>query len=837
MKSKSRALSFLFLLLSLSWGAFVFGFPPPTENPNKNPVVILRDSYGRIISPELKPPENAFGLSDSVFGNFFDLETDKKYNLSVKRDGKEISNLCLRSDENGVISTCALWWNLGFNYDPKDDQDPIDEDFAKHKYSLSIRGDGDIPLPEIQIPVSKSRGRAYVYTCDKDGYPKNTFIRNQDDIYLRGDNLKEIVFGKNHKEIEQDTKDRKLYIYIVKNRWSWRLGDRVDGKTILKQKYVETLDRALESPQLLWRNDDLEVGGYDIIVSGRDIGILLETDVIESNYGVGFKVVDQPDEEQPEEKKDIIQELACQAPPHILMYGNLDKPRAAIYKDYFSQVEEIWVALDTLNPTPAQRKARKVRIYVIKHQEGRTLKEGGKLRDESGGYEEVLLQPQCARAVFTRVWCKPGIREAEFDVVIDFNCNGRYDKGVDILDNGEKMVKGEKVKGIYEVEVIKKVNGIEKKVTKKVEHGGFYIPQDWVCLDSVTFDHTKNSICCDAITIRKNLEEKVRVPKCEWKRGKRSFPAAYVRNSSFTVLPKFISTKTVKRAVIKVYCTSGNFVDLKEMDIPLDADFLFEALQNTPNKIQSFYLKWEWYLRCIKKKNGECQCFKEDRLIATTINKIFIVLDVPQCPWTITGDTTPWTDVLDLTSQVAYGESRSEDAAKKITKFLYKEIGGCYEKRKRYTMSDGDFCLKKFLKNIPHVGKANCYDMGRALVTFSNVLGCGLDLWFLGSSFTSNCIKPMGKDWECDEKSCEFDNHAFAVLGDRVFDAALKVDSWGDPTEKRYRAAWLINIPWADYKKMLIKKSDHKENLYPSIVKFKITGECSPKIKDDECEE
>ncbi len=766
------------------------------------------------------------------------MEADKKYNLSIKRDCKEISNLCLRSDENGVISTCALWWNLGFNYDPKNNQGPTDGDFAKHKYSLSIRGDGDIPLPEIQIPVSKSTGRAYVYTCDEDGYPKNTFIRNNDDIYLGGDNLKEIVFGKNHKEIEKDTKDRKLYIYVVKDRWTWRLGDRVNGKTILK-KYVETLDRALEFSQLLllWRNDDLEVGSYDIIVSGRDIGILLETDVIESNYGVGFKVVDEPDDDQPEEKKDIIQELACQAPPHILKFGNLDKPHATKYKDYFSPIEEIWVALETLNPTPAQRKARKVRIYVIKHQEEKIYNDGEPLRDESGGYEEVLLQPQCARAVFTRVWCNPGIRKGEFDVVIDFNCNGCYDKGVDILDNGEKIVKGRKVKGIYEVEVIKKVNGIEKKVTKKVEHGGFYIPQDWVCLDSVTFDHTKNSICCDAITIRKNMEERVRFPKCEWKRGKRSFPAAYVRNSSFSVLPKFISEKTVERVVIKVYCTSGNYVDLKEMNIRLDTDCLFMALQNTPDKIQSFYLKWEWYLRGIKKNGGsQMQMFKKARLIATTINKIFIILDVPQCPWTVTGDTTPWTDVLDLSTQVAYGESRSEDAAKKITKFLYEEIGGCYYTRKRYTTRKGKFCLKKFLKNIPHVGKANCEDMGRALVTFSNVLGCGLDLWEFVSSFNSNCIKPMGGVfWQCD---CAFDYHAFAVLGDRVFDAAFKVDSWGDPTEEPYREAWLINIPWADYKKMVIKKTDNdcKENLYPWIVKFMITGECSHKVKDDECD-
>jgi hypothetical protein len=786
----------LFFLFNLGWSIFVFGFPPPNENTEKKPALILRDSYGRPISDSRKlktePPEKTFGLSDSVFGSFFNLEADKKYHLSIMRDGKEISNLSLRSDKIGVISTFALWWNLGFNYDTNDGQKGIDPDFAKHSYNLSMKDDNNNPVLETKIPVSNSPVKAFIYTCDKEGNPKNTFIRDKDDVYLSGQNLKEIVKGKN------DEQDAKLYIYVVKDRWSWRIGDKLDDKDFLKQKYVETLSGgALGSPHMIWPGDDLEVGSYDIIVSHRNLGILLNKDVIDSNYGVGFKVI----EEQPGEKKDIIRELACQAPPHISMFGNLDQPHRVIYKDYFSPIEEVWVAVETLNPTPAQREAQKVRIYVITHNNNKEWQDGEPLHDDSGGYEEVLLQPESAHAVFTRVWCKPGIREQGYDVVIDFkNSNGQfgtYDKGLDILDSGEK--------------------------------GGFYVPKKWVCLDSVSYNFTRNSIGDDAITIRLNLDTDVRVP--EWQRGKRAFPAAYVKNSRVAVRPGFIAwckdttsaDNYIYNATLKAYAVSGNLGDIKENQTFFNnqkssPNRYFQVVKNTPDKIQSFYQEWEWYLLSINDgaKN-------ENIHIGTSINRIYIVLDVPQQPWTIEGKTAPWADIVDLSSQVAFGENTPEAAAQKITQFLYEEIGALYEKVADYSGEIGgvknNFQLTEFKKRIPNVGPVNCYDMGKALVTFGNVLGCNLTLRYCESFGNLNCIKSTGNNWNC---QMYFSNHAFASIADNVFDASLKVNSWGKPDQKSYRAAWMIDVPWCNYKEMVLKKGEPQPP-YPQIAIFNIS--------------
>lgn len=837
----------LFLLLNLGWGFTVLGSSPPTDDPAKKPAVILKDSYGnavfdsRMLNQESQ--KKTFGLSDSVFGSFFNLTPCNRHRLSITRDGKEVSHLFLRSDEQGVISTTALWWRLGFHYCDADSPGDIDPDFANHEYGLILKDEKGAYAIDIIIPVLGAKWVRHVYTCDNVGNPKNTFIRNRDHVYLKSGMLQELMIGIKNTGKDTDLPEEKLYIYVVKHRWSWRPGDRVDGESILKQKYIATLSGGvLDTPQLVWRDDDLEAGGYDIIVSDRNMGMVLETDIIESNYGVGFKVVDEPIKEQPGEKKDITQRLTCQTPAHIMEFGNLDKPRAAIYKEYFSPVEQVWTALETLNPTPAQRKAKKARIYVLKHRNGKIYRDGEPLRDESGGFEEVLLQPQCARAVFTRIWGKPVPREEGFDVVLDFpnaaGAFGTYDKGLDILDNGVKLVGGKPTAATHLV---------YGKTTKKgatVEHGGFYVPQQWVCLESLSLNHTKNAICSDAVTIRYRMGEKIRTN--EWEKGKRSFPAAYVKGSRIAVQPGFTASDDVVNATLKAYAASGSLGDIKTAQAffyknknkkkpPLNesTENYFQVATNTPGKINSFYQQWDWYLIGIYDSPNT-----QEVHIGSTINKIYIILDVPQSPWTLSGDTAPWSDILDLCCQVARGESEPAAATGKITQFLYREVGAVYDKTSHYPIDDGvfsDFQLTKFHRMIPNVHYANCYDMGKALVTYGNLLGCNLTLRYCRSFGALHCIKPVGEKWKPSE--C-FNNHAFASQGDNIFDASLKVNSRGNPDQKPYRAAWMINIPWCDYKEMVVKKAlpwcndeetakkKEKTQLpYPQIAIFKIADE------------
>jgi hypothetical protein len=360
-----------------------------------------------------------------------------------------------------------------------------------------------------------------------------------------------------------------------------------------------------------------------------------------------------------------------------------------------------------------------------------------------------------------------------------------------------------------------------------VEHGGFYVPRQWVCLESLSLNHTRDAICSDAITIRYRLNEKLRIP--EWKKGRRSFPAAYVKDSRIAVRPGFSASDDIYNATLKAYAVSGSLGDIKAAQTffnpqslpPIDSTpctiSYFQVATNTPGKVNSFYQQWEWYLMGVNDGPNNREVH-----IGTTINKIYIVLDVPQSPWTVEGDTAPWSDVLDLCCQVAHNESESESAAQKITQFLYQEVGGLYQETARYSKPDNacsDFQLKRFHNSIPNVDGVNCYDMGKALVTYGNVLGCNLTLRYCRSFGELYCIKPVGSHhWMCD--MC-FNNHAFASIGDNIFDASLKADSRGNPGLPPYRSAWMVDVPWCDYKEMVVKKATDPL-LYPQISIFKI---------------
>lgn len=804
MKSKRQALSFLFLLLSLGAGIITGSTSENSPKCKKRDCVKLTDSNGH--------PRKEFGVLDSVFGSFACLKPNKRYSILVmridskKRTGKEIIHLHLTSNQKGIIPACALLWDLGVKYD-RSGVGKIYPSLLEDKYYCLLKKGKRTILKE-PITVLKDKKKAVIYPSDELGNPKKIFIKEKEDIYLIGKNFNLSNNGKQGVT--------RVYIYVVKDRYSWQTGDRLDSFVV--KKYVKELcNNQHDYKQLIWkRNDGMKAGSYDIVVIHNAYGILFESsDLIRSNYGVGFKVLDSRSEEN-QKKEDIKMHLACQAPPQCQQKGTLADPYLPVYKEYFAPKEEIWVAVNPPNLSYSDKTAR---IYVTEHHrewvDKAPLKESG---DVPGGYEEILLQPGSTFVFYTRVWSHPGDDQGndikEYDVVVDFKPFGIYNKGRDILDTGER--------------------------------GGFYVPKQWVCLETVSFNHHKASICLDGITIRQNINMNVRVP--EWKRGHHPSRAAYIAGSRINIKPEFTAAKGVSSAYIKGRTCSGNLADLKKMKVLFCTNgksyhCYFEPSQAVPGRIQSFYQEWKWYLCGLNRTK------KKKIHIATTLNKIYIVFAVPQYPWTTWSPcpkgktppgttafpcpdekTAPWTKVLDLSTQMAFNAAVPEAAARKITRFLYEAVGASYERNvHQYSPENAsssvwaDFKLTLFLKKIPHVGKVNCYDMAKALVTFSNALGCGLDLRYCQPFGCLNCVQPVGiNDWNCKE---HFDNHAFAALDNRIFDASIKVSTWSNPDKSPHLADWLINIPWDYYKKMVVKKESKTQPGYPEMVIFKIKDE------------
>ena len=112
------------------------------------------------------------------------------------------------------------------------------------------------------------------------------------------------------------------------------------------------------------------------------------------------------------------------------------------------------------------------------------------------------------------------------------------------------------------------------------------------------------------------------------------------------------------------------------------------------------------------------------------------------------------------------------------------------------------FNLSKFISELGNSYDVNCLDMGKAVATFGNAVGCGLGLSTYGHTANSenyidgplNCIDPIGVseptnnifsspliDDDC--RSGGFSYHAFSQMtsSNNVWDSTLQYDIDSDP--------------------------------------------------------
>jgi hypothetical protein len=507
-----------------------------------------------------------------------------------------------------------------------------------------------------------------------------------------------------------------------------------------------------------------------------------------------------------QDKKHITAPLACQAPPRDATTGKLIDAGNPIFRDTFSPREEVWVAL---NVNILKNQEEGARLYVIHHKNG-NLSNEDKLEDVTCAYEEISqinLPLGSEGFIYIPVWDHPRFYQYGYDVVVDFKPFGKYNVGQDIVD-------GLHPEGYLDVK-------------------GFHVPEYWVCLESISFNHTPKCGYYDAIDIRQNCQKGARV--LEWEKGKKSCPAAYIKNRSITIKAVFSASKNLDMAYIGARRCSGGLGDIIQKEIYFDKSCIFKNYKSgaeqfqvhlpTPDEITSFYQEWEWYFQ----HNNDHKVYYAGK----SRNKIFIILTQPQSPWNRSEKSKPWTEVLDLACTWAHGETTPEGAASKITHYLYHHVGSKYDEAddNQFIKSPGagGFRLGKFLSLIPDVCNVNCAVMGKALVTFSNVLGCGTNYRLLelekdDKNYELNCIIPVGVDWGCTYDNLRF--HAFGSIGDKIFDPTFYYACDSDcPVQSPQPVYIMANIPWEEYKIRLIKEpiSD-----YPRTFRFNIISEKMP---------
>lgn len=719
--------------------------PPCCPQPEKKPVVILTNSLGQKTSE--------FTIMEAVFGSFSGLQPATRYDIQILRsDGKEISSASLTTDKRGIIPTIALWWDVGVEYTETRVGRLNPEMIFKYKYSCLVKRDEKI-IVEIPIRIRRiDETGPIIYSSDKSGNPLNGFMHRKESVYLTGKNF---------------PAGSKLYIYAVRDRYSWEVGDRFDP--VLGRPHVLQLAKSQRDfTTLILHRDHTEISSYDFIVEYEIVdGIFTLEDLMDSHYGVGFTIFLPLPLPGPPAPSHIETDLACQAPPYDPITGTVIGAPNPVYKDVFAVVEEVWVAVNP-HAGGGDYVGNTARLYVVTHKIESNWLDGIALTDVStDGFETVVIQPGCANVNYTRVWSSPAI--GEYDVVVDFSPFGQYDKGKDIID--------------------------------KLDDIGFTVPTLWVCLDSVEFNHNTTSNTSDALNIRKNKTSIVIVP--EWKKARKSYPAAYIKNKTITVTAYFSAASGVFNAKIRAGVGYGSLSSINQKTVSFPGGtsgvVSFQVASPTPNEVKKFYQKWNWYCEDI---NGTGS---SEVLLGASKNKIFIVLTEPQSPWTTTGQTQPWVDALVKSCLWAYGETTPAGAAEEITHHLYLDVGGLYVYGSQYTGSTtADFDLTNFLNNIPSISLVNCYDMGKSLVIFANVVGCNSSYKYKQPFGPLYCEKAIGRAWKCNEN---FGNHGFGNIVDNVFDACLTMDTDADPEAPPHLETWMTNIPWSNYKTKVVKVS------------------------------
>jgi hypothetical protein len=308
-------------------------------------------------------------------------------------------------------------------------------------------------------------------------------------------------------------------------------------------------------------------------------------------------------------------------------------------------------------------------------------------------------------------------------------------------------------------------------------------PQIWPT--EISFNYDANSNTYDALNIQKNASTSISVP--EYVKDLRNENCAYIMSqNSRKIKVKFNSNNSNINYLVKATVISGTGIGniCETFVAPCDLNskvFTIELSGSIPNNVGKRTFTWKWEATALPINSPYCP------ITCTSVNTthtFYTLLATPQAPM-----STPWTDVLDYACVWASGESSFSNATTKITESLYVS-GFDYETSAGASRYGGwtVFNLTQFLSELGNSYDVNCLDMGKAVTTFANSIGCNIFLTTFSGGFALNCIDPIGLpsptnntfsspliDDDCRDGG--FGYHAFSQnINKATWDATLKYD-------------------------------------------------------------
>jgi hypothetical protein len=334
-----------------------------------------------------------------------------------------------------------------------------------------------------------------------------------------------------------------------------------------------------------------------------------------------------------------------------------------------------------------------------------------------------------------------------------------------------------------------------------------------ISLEAISFNHVHDpaSATRDAFTIRKNQIADVTVP--EWKRATTlpgDSPALYtigqLSENRLTIKAQF-GRQNADPSSVEVHAVgkSGNVLgDVKSRTITfengLSAVELFELETPQPNPgVGVWDIAWDWLV--------------EGTLLQTTEHRIYTIVKPPEAPWgqpgsSFPGFQVPWTEVLEHACRQAAGAKNADDAAAKLTGWVY-SLGVSKLGYDDYGSGSSHFTIggmrtfkcTKFLEllagGLVPRGRVNCTDCATILSSFANILGCNLTQSRIGFEFETNRIQKIGLDSPV-RQPFKFHEVAWKFPPEgapSVYDCCLRLDGDANPADDHFSPTLAINLP------------------------------------------
>jgi len=335
-------------------------------------------------------PSTGLEGGESAYWGFDQLLPTTVYDFTLKNESDvEVAKATLTTDANGEIPLTAIGYDLGLDFPGNSTGRSLGKLLETETFTIEVYNiDGKLVTAQ-QFTVDY--GAPVVFAADQDGFAQNSFLRNQHQVWAKGKNL---------------TSGTQLDVWVVDDIRYWELGTPLSDVSGVPE--TVTVDGNGEFHTIVWSIPSL-VAPYDIVADFDRDGQYSAGDLVDGYYPVGFMIQTYSSGE------DLQVQIACTY--------NYD------YIDIFQTTDNVYAYL---NPRIQQFTHKWVHKYVVVHQD--VWDDGDVLNDVTQVPELDTPQYGCTNEARVLIW-PATLTSGKYDLVMDVDRNGYYDKGLDFLDN------------------------------------------------------------------------------------------------------------------------------------------------------------------------------------------------------------------------------------------------------------------------------------------------------------------------------------------------------------------------------------------------------------------